>query len=135
MTAWQILSGVLTAPVALQLILWIRSLTGARAKARAKTLDAAAKIEAGKAQQLADLHAEIRSHRVTRDAEILALAVECAKLREDVEHHSEKAQAFELQAVRDRGTIQRVSEENERLKRELADCRRMTRQSDPFRGG
>lgn len=124
---WQILAGVVSAPTLAILIRWARSLTDAGARARAKAADASTKIEAARAQQLADLHAEMRAHRVTRDAEILSMAVECARLREDAQADREAAQAFELQSVRDRGTIQRLGEEAERLRRELIECRKFSR--------
>lgn len=142
MTAQQVLIAILSLPATAQLITWAMKLTDRKTRAAAKERDAAAKIEAAREQRIADLHAEIKHHRVTRDAEIVTLNRDIAlrdekieRLHEDVQHHSEKAQQFELQAVRDRGTIQRLSEEAERLKRERDDSRRLTRPSDPFRGG
>ena len=153
MSAWQIVSLLVSGPSGVILLKWIHSLTGSAAKAKAKALDVAAKAnaeakrleaakEAAREKEASELRAEIRSHRVTRDAEILALAVECAKLREDSAHDREKAQSFEVQAAYDRGTLQRLAETVEardatvaRLERELADCRRIMRASDPFGGG
>lgn len=134
MTIPEILVGILSPPVAIQLVMWFRRLTDSTTKAKAKARDAAAKIEAAREQRIADLHAEIRHHRVTRDAEIVTLNRDIAlrdekieRLREDAVALSETAQRFEVQAAYDRGTIQRLSEEAERLRRELAACRKLTR--------
>ena len=153
MTAQQVLIAILSLPATAQLITWAMKLTDRKTRAAAKERDAKAKAdaeaaraeaakEAAREQRIADLHAEIKHHRITRDAEIVTLNRDIAlrdekieRLREDAVALSETAQAFEVQAAYDRGTIQRLTEEAQRLRRELDDSRRLTRPSDPFRGG
>ena len=125
---WKALAGLASAPTSIIVVKWLLERLGVNAQREAKEADRREK------ERAAD-RAEMRAHRATRDAEFVAMTVEVVRLREDVLHCSEKAQALELQAVRDRGTIQRLSEEAERLKRERDDSRRLTRLSEPPRGG